>query len=149
MGSQRVRHNWATELNWTELKSLVSGVIQVFTSYINLRSTLRSRSWYEDPNKVAYLAGDVRKDCKRRVSRTRKDAGNKRYTVTQESTVVKGTLISLGTSGGPCKVLTLINPPASWGSWNTYTQISISGHWKGISLLPLPACLVGEGQSQH
>lgn len=33
-------------------------------------------------------AGDV-------ASRTRKDVGNKRYTVTQESTVVKGTLISL------------------------------------------------------
>ena len=143
--SQTQLSDW-TELNWTELKSLISGVIQVFTSYINLRSTLRSRSWYEDPNKVAYLAGDVRKDCKRRVSRTRKDAGNKRYTVTQESTVVKGTLISLGNSGGPCKVLTLISPPASWG---TYTQISISGHWKGINLLPLPACLVGEGQSQH
>lgn len=47
--------------------------------------------------------------------------------LSHESTVVKGTLISLGNSDGPCKVLTLVNLPASCGSWNTYTQIPISG----------------------
>ena len=43
----------------------------------------------------------------------RKDAGNKRYAVTQESTIVKGTLISLRNSGGLCKVLTLVDHSAS------------------------------------
>ena len=49
MGSQRVRHDWATELNWTELKPRQFSLI--FSNSGNLKSLLyaRRRKWQPTP----------------------------------------------------------------------------------------------------
>ena len=38
MGSQRVRHNWATELNWTELNLISLWIKQILQSFVKFTS---------------------------------------------------------------------------------------------------------------
>ena len=65
MGSQRVRHDWATELNWIELKPFNITVIQVYAPTTNAEEA-EVEQFYEDrqdlleltPKVVLFIIGD-------------------------------------------------------------------------------------------
>ena len=62
MGSQRVIHNWVTELNWTELRIILHMVIIMFAMplhwfWLSMRAKSFSRVWFFIiPSTVAYEA---------------------------------------------------------------------------------------------
>ena len=55
MGSQRVRHEWGTDLNWTELNWMVVVFLTFFNLSLNL--TIRS-SWSEPQSALGFVFAD-------------------------------------------------------------------------------------------
>ena len=61
MGSQRVGHNWVTELNWTELCYLlvILAISQIFSSLLYLLWLLLNQTWVCSPDTQQSQSADI------------------------------------------------------------------------------------------